>query len=98
MTTGQTIRIVDPAAEIESAGRMLAPRLDSLDGARIAIIDNSKHMGDVFLAATKALLAQRYRIAGFEYYRKANPSIPTPPEVIERLFASCDAVIHGVAD
>ena len=98
MTTAGTITIVDPAAEIESGSDVLAPRLASLDGMRIAIIDNSKHMGDAFLQATRALLARRFRIAGFEYYRKANPSVPTPPDVIDRLAASCDAVVHGVAD
>lgn len=98
MTTGRTIRIVDPAAEIKTESHVLAPRLRSLDGMRIAIIDNSKHMANSFLEATRGLLEQRYRVGGFECYRKLNPSVPTPPEVIERLAGSCDALIHGVAD
>jgi len=98
MTTGLTIRIVDPAAEIEPEGYVLAPRLRSLDGMRIAIIDNTKHMANTFLDATRSLLEQRYRVGGFEYYRKSSASVPTPPEVIERLAGSCNALIHGVAD
>jgi hypothetical protein len=43
-------------------------------------------------------LETRYQVGGFEYYRKFSASVPTPPEVIERLTQSCDAVIHGVAD
>ncbi len=98
MTTGRTIRIVDPAAEVESESHVLAPRLRSLDGMRIAIIDNTKHMADTFLNATRVLLERRYGVGGFEDYRKPSASVPTPPEVIERLAGSCHALIHGVAD
>lgn len=98
MTAGRTITIVDPAAEIETESHVLAPRLRSLDGMRVAIIDNSKYMADSFLEATKVLLQRRYQVGGFECYRKFNPSVPMPPDVIERLATSCDAVVHGVAD
>lgn len=99
MTAGHTIRIVDPAAETKAVSSGApAPRLRSLDGVRIAMIDNHKHMARTFLEATRRLLEQRHRVGGFEYYQKFSPSAPLPPEVIERLAASCDAVIHGVAD
>jgi len=92
------ITIVDPAAEIETESRSIAPRLKSLQGARIGIIDNTKHMANRFLDATKALLETQYHVSGFEYYRKFSASVPTPPEVIERMAKSCDAIVHGVAD
>ncbi len=95
---GPTIVIVDPAAEIEVERNPIAPRLKSLRGARIAIIDNTKHMANRFLDATRAQLEARYQVDGFEYYRKFSASVPTPTDVIERLTKSCDAVIHGVAD
>lgn len=96
--TAGLIRIVDPAAEVETENNPIAARLKSLRGARIAIIDNTKHMANSFLDATRALLEEKYQIAGFEYYRKFSASVPTPPDVIARLTNSCDAVIHGVAD
>jgi hypothetical protein len=34
----------------------------------------------------------------FEFYRKAHASVPIPSEVLQRFVASCDAVVHGVAD
>jgi hypothetical protein len=37
-------------------------------------------------------------VSGFEYYRKAHASVPLPADVMQRLVASCDAVVHGVAD
>ena len=97
-TPGATIRVVDPAAEIESQSLPLAARVESLQGLRIGIIDNSKHMAESFLEATKVLLEQRYKVSGFEYYRKFSASVPTPPEILDGMTRSCDAVIHGVAD
>jgi hypothetical protein len=43
-------------------------------------------------------LARDYAIAGVERYRKASPSVPTPPETLARLAQSCDALVHAVAD
>ena len=96
--SAERVTIVDPAAEIETENNPIAPRLKSLRGARIAIIDNTKHMANRFLEATRALLEEQHQVGGFEYYRKFSASVPTPPDVIERLTKSCDAVIHGVAD
>ena len=94
----QTLRLVDPAAELETTSEPIAPRLASLAGRRIALIDNTKHNADGFLRATRALLEQKYGVTGFEYFKKFSASVPTPPEVVERLTESCDALVHGVAD
>jgi len=100
MPVARTIKIVDPAAEIDPGAKTLAvaTRLKSLKGARIALIDNTKHMANRFLDAAQALLKSRYQVAGFECYRKFSASVPTPPEILDRLAGSCDALIHGVAD
>ena len=96
--TSPSVRLVDPAAEIQNANEEIAPRLDSLAGKRIGLIDNTKHNADRFLAAVRALLQEQYGVAGFEYFRKFSASVPTPPEVVERLTGACDALVHGVAD
>jgi hypothetical protein len=98
MNGHSTITLVDPAAELEQVREALAPRLQSLAGKRIALIDNSKHNAARFLEVTRTLLEKRHGVAGFEYFRKFSASVPTPPEVIERLTQSCDALVHGVAD
>lgn len=93
-----TVRLVDPAAEVETKHEALAPRLASLKGKRVALIDNTKHNVEPYLDATRKLLEQRYGVAGVEYYRKYSASVPTPPEVLDRLAQSCDALVHGIAD
>ena len=93
-----TITIVDPAAEDTAVTESLARRLTTLSGMHIGLIDNSKNMAAELLAEVEVLLQQRYGVKKVTRYRKANPSIPTPPGVLAGLTASCDAIVHGVAD
>lgn len=93
-----TVTIVDPAAEDSAVTENLARRPGTLAGAHVGLIDNSKHMAAELLAEVELLLQQRYGVKKVTRYRKANPSIPTPPGVLASLTASCDAIVHGVAD
>ena len=90
--------IVDPAAEEKLTSVSHAPRLASLTGVRLGLIDNTKHMALPLLREVEALLKERFGVASFAYYRKENPSVPTPPAVLAEMAATCEAVIHGVAD
>jgi hypothetical protein len=90
--------VVHPAAEDVTRQLGLAARLPSLGDARVALIDNSKHNADRFLHTLETLLVRDYGVERVERYRKASPSVPTPPEILARLAASCDALGHGVAD
>jgi len=76
----------------------LAPRLASLGGKTIGLIDNRKRHSDVFLARLQELMKERYGVAGFKYYTKDGASVATPEDVMAGLVAKCDAVIHAVAD
>ena len=92
------ITVVHPAAEDVARQLVLASRLPLLRGARLALIDNSKHNADAFLKSLETVLTRDYGVERVERYRKASPSIPTPPEILARLAESCDALVHGVAD
>ena len=98
MTHTDEIVVIDPAAEDSTKAIALAERLHSLAGSRIGLIDNAKHMASEVLDEVQALLESRYRAASFIRYRKANASIPTPPDALASLAQSCDAIVHGVAD
>ena len=96
--TANTIVIVDPAAEDSATQETLSRRLGTLAGTHVGIIDNSKHMAGELLLEVGQLLQARYGVKQVTSYRKANPSIPTPPDVLARLAGSCNAIVHGVAD
>lgn len=92
------ITIVNPAAEDITERFPLALRVASLVGARVALIDNSKHNADRFLDTLATLLVRDHGVAKIERYRKVSASVPTPPEVLSRLLEGSDAAVHGVAD
>jgi hypothetical protein len=98
MSVDRFVTIVHPGAEDASPVVSLAPRLRTLSGARLALIDNAKHMAGVFLGELGRELVARHGVASLEVYWKANASIPTPPDVLSRLLASYDGLVHGVAD
>ena len=92
------VTVVNPAAEDVTAPVALAPAAASLRGARVALIDNSKHNADRFLDTVAALLVRDHGVATIERYRKVSASVPTPPEILRRLLEGSDAAVHGVAD
>ena len=92
------LSLVHPAAEDQPVQYQLAPRLASLKGVKIGLIDNRKRHSDVFLARLQKLLTERYGVAGFQYYTKDGASVATPEDVLADMTQNCDAVIHAVAD
>src|SRR5207244_3929899 len=79
-----TVTIVNPAAEDVTERLAPAPRVTSLRGARVALIDNSKHNADRFLDTLAALLVRDHGVAKIERYRKISASVPTPPGTLHR--------------
>lgn len=91
------MRILDPTAETEPAGRPLARvRLDPARPATIALVDIRKPRGDVFLDELERLIADR----GHTVIRTAKPTFtkPAPADVRAEIAERCDAVIEALAD
>jgi len=89
--------LVNPMNEAIPQAALPPPRLTSLAGRRIALLDISKPGGDVFLDRLEALLKERHGVASVIRERKPTFTKPAPPEVIERL-RGADAVIEALAD
>ena len=98
MVATRTIVVLDPGAEELPEEQAAAPRLPSLRGAVVGLVDNSKSNADVFLQELGEALKEQYGIAELVYTRKASSGTPIDPEVLERLVTDCQAVVHGVAD
>jgi hypothetical protein len=91
-----SIRLYDPTAEPRAVAARLAPRLSTLSGKRIGILDNGKaNAGTLMLAVTK-ILQERYGVG--EIVKRDKPVAgPPAPEVLEAL-AQCDLALVGSAD
>jgi hypothetical protein len=93
------IILVNPLNETVSARRERAPRLETVSGKTIGLLDISKPGGSIFLDALERLLKERFDVG--EVVRAAKPTFtkPAPDEVIEKLLSSgCAAVIEALAD
>ncbi|MCP3988054.1 MAG: hypothetical protein GY724_03200 [Actinomycetia bacterium] len=91
-----SLQILSPVAPTRVEERPLAPRLDNIDGARIALLDNQKANAGSLLAAVGQDLVARYPDLTLTTEHKIATSA-SPAEVMDRL-RSCDAVVLAIAD
>ena len=88
--------VLDPTSERSPAIRARVPRLASLEGRRVGLLDISKPRGDVFLNR----LEERLREQGVEVLRFRKPTFtkPAPVDVRHEIATKCDAVVEALAD
>jgi hypothetical protein len=91
-----SIRLYDPTAQPRAVAARLAPRLPSLQGKRIGILDNGKANADVLMLAVARILQERHG-AGEIVKREKPVAGPPKPEVLDAL-AQCDLALVGSAD
>ncbi len=90
--------LVNPVTQPVVAPFDGAPRLASLAGSRLGIIDDSKRNADVLLEELAELLRTRYEITDVKWHRKPSASRPADPSAIKELSEQCDAVIIAIGD
>ena len=91
--------LVNPMDEARRAEGRPAPRIESLAGTTIGLLDISKPGGKVFLDRLEANLKERYGVNTVVREMKPTFTKPAPVEVIERLMSQgVDAVIEALAD
>ncbi len=75
-----------------------APRLTSLAGTRLGVIDDSKKNADVLLEELVEVLRTRYEISDVKWHRKPSASRPADPAAVRELAEHCDWVIIAIGD
>jgi hypothetical protein len=91
-----TIRVYDPTAEPRAIDAKLAPRLTSLTGKRIGILDNGKANAGTLMLAVAKVLQERHGAADIVKHNKPVAG-PPAPEILEAL-SHCDLALVGSAD
>jgi hypothetical protein len=70
-----------------------------LTGARIGLLDNTKHNALLFLEAVGELLVAEHGAASVTIVEtKRNFSVPVDEEIVSRYRGACDVVVTGVGD
>jgi hypothetical protein len=90
------VTLLDPTDERAPAERAALPRPDSLDRARVGLLDISKPRGEVFLDRLAELLGERG--VTVRRYTKPTYAKPMPPDLRREIAAECDVVISALAD
>jgi len=88
--------LLDPTSERRPTRRERQPRLASLDGVTIGLLDISKPRGDVFLDRLEARLQEQG--AKTLRFRKPTFTKPAPTDLRQQIATSCGAVIEALAD
>jgi len=91
------MRIVNPLNETAPQAAPAAPRLTTLEGKTIALLDISKPGGSIFLDRIEHRLKTTHRVAAVIREMKPTFAKPAPAGVIEKI-RTADAVIEGLAD
>ncbi|MCP3985203.1 MAG: hypothetical protein GY723_12505 [bacterium] len=93
--TGSRV-LLDPTDERSPSIRERAPRLGSLDGRTIGLLDISKPRGDVFLDR----LEEGLRKSGARILRYKKPTFtkPAPVDLRHEIAVHCDAAVEALAD
>jgi hypothetical protein len=88
-----TLTVLEPRGVLKNPTRkgLFAPRLDTLNGKKIAILD---HDSPLFFEIFEELLAAKYPTVEFVHYRSLGA--PNSPDISAEIAANCDAWIDGV--
>ena len=98
MAQKQEYVLVNPTTEAIVAPFDGAPRLPSLAGTRLGVIDDSKRNADALLEELVEILRNRYEISEVKWHRKPSASRPADPAAIKELVENCDSVIIAIGD
>lgn len=77
--------------------KSLAPRLSSLRGKTIALLDIGFPNSNVFLNRVETLLKDRYGVAEVVRHAKPSPTRMAKPEVRKDILSRCHGVIEAVS-
>jgi len=94
----ESLRVFDPRGDVRMQQRAIAPRLATLDGKRLAILDNTKWNGNKLLRKLRDRLQAGHRLANVNYYTKESFSKFAAPEILYPIRRNNDFVLTAIAD
>ena len=98
-TTLESGQIVfDPRGTVTAATVPLAPRVETLEGLRLGVLDNSKWNASKLLRRTVALLLSDAAPSAINRYTKESFSRVAAATLLDRVAAENDVVITAIGD
>ena len=94
----ETVHLLNPLAQGDISTKYLAPRLDTLNGKTMGLLNIGKNGSDAFLQRVEELMREAFDVADVVHFDKPTFTRPAPEELIEQLANRCDFVVEGLAD
>jgi hypothetical protein len=92
------MQLYDPTSSGPERELARAAPLTSLDGKKIAIVENAKLNAPEMLQAIAALFVERHNCILLPHWTKRNASAPAPSETLEAAAQEADFLITGLGD
>ncbi len=92
------IELLDPTTETVTQSFTYVPRPSSLEGKRVALIENTKFNSDKLLQKIGEILVEEYGAAETRMWRKRNSSVPAHEEIIAEVKKTSDVMVAGIGD
>ena len=89
--------LLSPLGQPGSAHNSIAPRIATLAGTTIGLLDNTKHNADYLLDEIGRVLLAEHGVKALVSHRKIGSSPGAPAEMLAEL-AACDAVVNAYGD
>jgi hypothetical protein len=90
--------LLDPTDKVERTMKAFAPRLDTLAGKTVGLLDINKAKGSFFLDRLEEILRTQYGVKDVLRRKKASPGVLAPATLRAELHEKCDAVIEALSD
>jgi hypothetical protein len=87
-----------PTGLVKTEEKFLAPRLDTLDGKVLGLLDNGKWNSNKLLTEVANILTANYKIADVIKWKKPNFSAPASRDMREEIAKKCDFVVSAIGD
>jgi hypothetical protein len=90
--------VYDPRGVVTATPQPIAPRVERLDGLRLAVLDNTKWNAGKLLRRTTERLGAEHRLGAVTYYRKDSFSRVAAPELLDVIARDNDIVLTAIGD
>ena len=90
--------VYDPRGTVTAEPRELAARLETLDGVRLGVLDNTKWNASKLLRHVVTGLEAGLTLAAVNVYAKESFSRPAEAGLLDRIAAENDVVITAIGD
>jgi hypothetical protein len=92
-------RLLDPTGESDLVtNTQLRPRLRSLQGLRLALLENTKPNGAVLLQHVGRELQENYGVREVRMFRKGYFGTPVEESVVQQILRDSDFAVAGIGD